>query len=182
MGHPRAAVGVLILVSGLMGCGSQGAKPDAGHALADASRDTTLPIHVATDGAADASAASDGSACACTSDGTTLHMTWACFCEAYGCSPATNTTTCGPLLTWASACGLRVRSWISTGGMNTEVFDTAGALVGVHLSGPYGCRGAVDGGSTMVLESGQFPPATCQAMPCDCNLDGTIDCPSPDGG
>ena len=183
MGHPRVTLGVLFLVSGLAGCGSQAAKSDAGHPLADASRDTTIPIHLPTDAAvSDALVADSGAACACTMDGTTLHMTWPCFCEAYGCSAATNTTTCGPLLTWASACGLRVRTWTSTGGLNTEIFDATGALVGVRLSGHYACHGAADGGATVILESGQFPPATCQTMPCDCNLDGTIDCPSPDGG
>jgi len=181
MGHPRVTLGIVFLAGALAGCGSQAAKPDAGHPPVDAAGDTTIPIHVPGDAATDSSSP-DASACACTTDGTTLHMTWACFCEAYGCSAATNTTTCGPLLTWASACGLRVRSWISTGGMNTEIFDTAGALVGVRLSGPYGCRGAVDGGSTVVLESGQLPPSSCPSMPCDCNLDGTIDCPGPDGG
>jgi hypothetical protein len=115
-------------------------------------------------------------------DGTTLHTTWPCFCEAYGCSPATNTTTCGPLLTWSVACGLRVRTWTGAGGLNTEVFDATGALVGVRLSGAYGCKGATDGGPTVVLESGQFPPASCPAVPCDCNLDGTTDCPTGDGG
>lgn len=175
-------LGVLFLLAG--GCGSGAARPDGGHPASDGGRDgSTIPIHVGADGAADTSAA-DGAGCACTMDGTTLHMSWACYCDVYGCTAGASAHTCGPLLTWSAVCGLRVRSWNTAGGLNEQVFDGTGALVGIRLASDvaqYGCTGA-DAGTAAIVQAGQFPAASCQAQPCTCLVDGTISCPTPDGG
>src|SRR5437763_15847221 len=99
----------LILLLALMGCGSSSASSDGGHHTGDGSPDQgTTPIHRPTDAAADGPAG-DGGACSCTTDGQVLHMTWACYCAAYGCP--TVKPNCGPLFTWTSACGLLVGTW-----------------------------------------------------------------------
>lgn len=180
MGHRRVAWGGLFLFA-LGACGSPAATPDGGHHATDGANDaSTIPIH-GGDGSADASR-SDAASCGCTTDGAVLHMSWACFCRSYDCSLKANTTTCGPLLSWTSACGFRVRSWNTSDGRNTQVFDATGALVGVRLNGAYSCSGPVDGGATVLVQAGELPADSCQATPCDCNLDGTISCGTADGG
>lgn len=177
-----AAIGVLFLFAGACGAGS--AKAGGGHQSADGGGDrSTISIHVPGDAAADG-ASPDGSGCACTMDGTTLHMSWACFCQAYGCAAGASTHTCGPLLAWSSACGLQIRSWNTAGGVNQEVFDGTGAMVGIRLASDvaqYGCTGP-DGGAALVVQAGQLPPASCVAQPCVCAVDGSFSCPTPDGG
>ncbi|MFL5304660.1 MAG: hypothetical protein ACJ8F1_05575 [Polyangia bacterium] len=172
----------LILLLALMGCGSSSASSDGGHHTGDGSPDQgTTPIHRPTDAAADGPAG-DGGACSCTTDGQVLHMTWACYCAAYGCP--TVKPNCGPLFTWTLACGLLVGTWNNGGVVNKRVFDSKGAVVGVRLSSgiaDYGCAG-VDSGTATIIQAGQLPADSCAPAPCVCNLDGTVDCSVPDGG
>jgi hypothetical protein len=184
MAHARAALALWFLLAA--GCGSGSAKSGGGgHPGTDAGGDrSTIPIHVPGDAAADSRAGDATAGGCCTMDGTTLHMSWACYCAAYGCETGASAHTCGPSLMWSSACGLRIRSWNTAGGVNQEVFDGTGALVGIRLASDvaqYGCTGA-DGGTALVVQAGQFPPASCAAQPCVCLVDGSISCPTPDGG
>ncbi len=182
MGHPRALQGLFCLLVASAACGSTAATSDGGrqHPPDGAGDQSTLPIHTGTDAVAD-STASDASGCSCTAEGSVLHMSWDCYCSAYGCSSVAR-ASCGPLVTWTVACGMEVVSWNTVGGLNQRVFDASGKLVGVRLASDvaqYGCGGA-DAGTAMVVQAGQFPGASCAPVTCDCAVDGTASCPKPD--
>ncbi len=181
MGHPPGLPGLLCLLLASGACGSTAASPGGGQHPADGAADqSTLPVHAGADATAD-SAATDGAACSCTTEGSVLHMSWDCYCSAYGCSSVSR-ASCGPLVTWSVACGLEVVSWMTTGGLNQRVFDPSGQLVGVRLASDtaqYGCSGA-DAGTASIVQAGQFPIASCVPVTCDCAVDGTASCPTPD--
>jgi len=183
MGTRVVAAAALVLLGAAAGCGSGSASADgsANHP-ADGSRDQSISIEKRPDGSADGAAnGSDATTC-CTMDGTVLHMSWACYCQAYGCP--TVSPNCGPLFTWTSACGLLVGTWSAAGGTNERVFDSKGAVVGLRLTSDvaeYGCGGDHTG-TAMTIEAGQFPGASCAATACSCNLDGKVDCSPSDSG
>ncbi|HVY38761.1 MAG TPA: hypothetical protein VHM31_12535 [Polyangia bacterium] len=182
MGKPGVAAAALALLGAVVGCGSGSASADgsAGHRT-DASPDS-ISIETRPDGAADGRGGGDGATACCTMDGTVLHMSWACYCEAYGCP--TVSPNCGPLFTWTSACGLLAGRWSAAGGTNERVFDSKGAVVGLRLTSDvaeYGCGGDHTGSAT-TLEAGQLPAASCAATACSCNLDGKVDCSPGDSG
>jgi hypothetical protein len=173
----NVSCGLTLLVAAI-GCGSSAASPDSGPHAGDGSPDQTTSIEKRPDGAADAL---DGSACSCTTDGQVLHMTWACYCQAYGC-PAVS-PNCGPLFTWTSACGLLVGTFTNAGAVNKRVFDSKGAVVGVQLSSgmaEYGCGGDHTGPAT-IIQAGQLPADSCAPVACICNFDGPVDCSAADG-
>ncbi len=182
MGQPRVLPGLLCLLVAAAACGSTAARSDgSGASRGDGSADrSTIPVHTDSDATTDA-VGSDAPACSCTTDGSVLHMSWDCYCSAYGCSSVAR-ASCGPLVTWAAACGLEVVSWMTIGGLNQRVFDQDGKLVGVRLASDvaeYGCSGP-DAGTAAVVQAGQFPAASCTPVTCDCAVDGTASCPKPD--
>lgn len=178
MGNRGVAVLAVLWLAGA-GCGSSAASPDGGGSHPqDAGRDQTLSIEKRPDGSADATGG-DAQAC-CTMEGTVLHMSWACYCQAYGCP--TVSPNCGPLFTWTSTCGLLVGTWNSAGGTNKRAFDSQGMVVGVRLTSDvaeYGCGGDHTGTAT-TIQAGHLPADSCAAAACSCNLDGKVDCSSPD--
>ncbi|MES1206075.1 MAG: hypothetical protein ABUS79_09080 [Pseudomonadota bacterium] len=176
-----ASCGLILLVA-ILGCGSSSASSDGGTHPHDGSLDQpATAIRTPADGAADGGA-TDGGACGCTTDGQVLHMSWACYCAAYGCP--TVKPNCGPLFTWTSACGRLVGTWNNAGVVNKRVFDSKGAVVAVRLSSgmaEYGCGGDHTGTAT-IIQAGELPADSCTPQPCVCNLDGTVDCSVADGG
>lgn len=177
-----AAAAAVVLLCAAAGCGSSSASADAAAVhRPDAANDRMTPIERPTDAAVDASGAVDATAC-CTMEGTVLHMSWACYCQAYGCP--TVSPNCGPLFTWTSACGLLVGTWTTAGGINKRAFDDKGQVVGIRLSSDlaeYGCAGDHTGTATSI-QAGQLPADSCAATACSCSLDGKVDCGPADSG
>ena len=180
MGNPGVTAAALFLLAAAAGCGSSAASADAGGSHPhDGAQDQTISVEKRPDGSVDGLRA-DGAPACCTMDGTVLHMSWECYCQAYGCPKVS--PNCGPLFTWTSACGVLVGTWTTAGGTNKRAFDATGAVVGVRLStgeAEYGCGGDHTGTAT-TIQAGQLPADSCSAGACSCNLDGTVDCSAPD--
>jgi hypothetical protein len=151
-------------------------------AAPDAARDAARDISSSSD------ASPDAAACDCTSDGNgVLHMSWACFCQNYGCpAGAAGPLQCTSAFTWIYACGLWGSYWSDDAAPLWSFVDGTGATVGVHwisdeTSGEFGCSPG-KGGGARELVAGQIPSPQCQSVACSCGADGSVSCPGVDGG
>ena len=130
------------------------------------------------DGGADHPVA-DPAACGCQSDGTTLTISFDCFCAHHDCTqpyPADCSLGSGlgtPEVV-TTGCGLVEYSIETIGGPSRSVFDQSGHLVGIQGrtdTGPLTCPTdpSVQG---YILRSGQFADTRPSATTCVCGGDG----------
>ena len=129
-------------------------------------------------------------ACGCQIDGnaasgSTLVMSWDCYCEAYG---ADCTRSIAPLCTDFRqridypACGLTVLRIMSAGGPIDDVFDQDGKLVGAYVSSDTAWYTCPSNASLTAfhLRAGRMPEDGCQGVACGRCTDPA--CSTRDGG
>ncbi|HLK88807.1 MAG TPA: hypothetical protein VKZ18_02875 [Polyangia bacterium] len=161
----------MVVLAGAAGCSKSLDSPDGGGG-----------------GGLDEGVPNDPAACGCQVSGTTLTMSWDCYCATFanGCTPAgTVAASCAyGTRQITRGCGLTEVSIDTVGGPERWVYDDAtGMLVGEQVGtddGQFACPTApsVVGFS---VRAGQFPDGCLSAVTCQCNADGG-GCDPTDGG
>jgi hypothetical protein len=142
--------------------GSGGAGGAGGSPSADAGRD----------------ADSDAALCGCVVSGSTLTVSWDCYCKRWGCNDLQPACEAFRTRTGYSDCDLVTDTVELGGGPWISVFDSSGGLVGSQSTSDtsaYECPSdpSVTG---LTLRAGRFPEPSCAGVACPCT-DGGTSCP-----
>ena len=110
------------------GCASDALRPP---------NDGSPPTTVNDDGGAPDRVVHDPAACECQKVGYGLTMSWACFCNRFGCT-AQQLSGCSRNAQWTRGCGLTEFSIETIGGPESWVYDANGTLVGERIGSDVG--------------------------------------------
>ncbi|HEX3901661.1 MAG TPA: hypothetical protein VH853_02355 [Polyangia bacterium] len=117
----------------------------------------------------------DPAACGCQSDGTTLTISFDCFCAHHDCTqPYPTNCSLGGDEVVTTGCGLVEYSVGTVGGPSRSVFDQSGHLVGVQEGTDTALLTCPTDPSVQgyILRAGEFADTCLGATTCACSADG----------